>query len=136
MRANAKGEGKAAWLPCRLFLPNPSDGASEALKSRGIGSAQAVPEMLIPGLTRLGTKAEAAAASLEPAPRAGNNFAGLNMSCIQPPPSLPYKLLHWQNYEQQSSPQNQGRQQYREAGFTHSTRFYLSLQEDSQLVTV
>ena len=92
MQKKAKGEGRQHDQHVGFALHNPLGSSSEALKSWGIWSAQAVPELLILGVTRLGTKAEAAAASLEPAPHAGSNLAGLKASCIQPPPP-PHNLL-------------------------------------------
>lgn len=92
VQKKAKGEGRQHDQRVGFALHNPLGSSSEALKSWGIWSAQAVPELLILGVTRLGTKAEAAAASLEPAPHAGSNLAGLKVSCIQllfpPSPNL------------------------------------------------
>lgn len=65
-------------------LHNPLGSSSEAPKTWGIGSAQAVPKSLILGVRRLGTKVEAVVASLQPAPHAANNLAGLGANGIHP----------------------------------------------------
>lgn len=141
VQKKAKGEGRQHDQRVGFALHNPLGSSSEALKSWGIWSAQAVPELLILGVTRLGTKAEAAAALLEPAPHAGSNLAGLKVSCIQlsfPLPAQPPPPPKLRATIEPTDPR--GRQEHYDgssgAGFVHSTRFYLSLQKDSKLVTL
>lgn len=146
MQEKGKAEGEQHDRHVGFALHNPSGSSSEALKSWGIWSAQAAPELLILGVTRPGTKAEAAAASLQPPPHAGNNLAGLRESCIQSPVPPPTTTLAPQPPPPPKlratveRPEPRGRQEHPAgslgAGFVHSARFYVSLQKDSELVTL